>query len=53
MRSLLCSAAVKLCGSTMKLQLKLERVIEVDVGGVLSVAVIYIDITQNSDCEGS
>ncbi len=46
-------AAVKGCGSTRKLPLKLEDLSVFEVGGMSGVAVKCIDITQNSDCEGS
>ncbi len=45
-------SAVKVCGSTVKLPLKLAD-LSVEVGGMRGVAVKCIDITQNSDCEGS
>ena len=44
---------VKVCGSTIKLPLKLESLSVFEVGGMRGVAVKCIDITQNSDCEGS
>ncbi len=44
---------VKSCGSTIVLPLKLVFLSVDDVGGTRSVAVKCIDITQNSDCEGS
>ncbi len=46
-------SAVKVGGSTIKLPLKLEDLSEFEVGGMRGVAVKCIDITQNSDCEGS
>ncbi len=46
-------SAVKFCGSTIKLTLKLEDLGVFEVGGMRGVAVKCIDITQNSDCEGS
>ncbi len=46
-------SAVKVCGSTIKLTLKLEDLSVFEVGGMRGVAVKCIDITQNSDCEGS
>ncbi len=46
-------AVVKVCGSTVKLQLILEDLSPVEVGGIRSVAVKCLDITKNSDCEGS
>ncbi len=44
---------VKDCGSTVKLQLILAALSTVDVGGIRGVAVKYLDITKNSECEGS
>ncbi len=44
---------MKVCGSTVKLQLKLADVSTVEVDGIGGVAVKCIDITKNSDCEGS
>ncbi len=44
---------MKVCGSTVKLQLILAAVSTVEVGGIRGVAVKCIDITQNSDSEGS
>ena len=44
---------VKGPGSTRELPLKLFDLSVDDVGGMRSVAVKCIDITQNSDCEGS
>ncbi len=46
-------AVVKVCGSTVKLQLKLAVLSTVEVGGIRGVAVKCLDITKNSDCEGS
>ena len=46
-------SVVKVCGSTVKLQLKLEVLSTVEVGGIRGVAVKCLDITKNSDCEGS
>ena len=46
-------SAVKVCGSTIKLPLKLDDLSIFEVGGMRGVAVKCIDITQNSDCEGS
>ncbi len=44
---------MKVCGSTINLQLKLVDLSIDEVGGMRGVAVKCIDITQNSDCEGS
>ena len=44
---------MKVCGSTVKLQLKLAVLSTVEVGGIRGVAVKCLDITKNSDCEGS
>ncbi len=46
-------SVVKVCGSTVKLQLVLASLSTVEVGGIRGVAVKCLDITQNSDCEGS
>ena len=53
MRRWFFKSAVKVCGSTIKLPLKLEDLSMLEVGGMRGVAVKCIDITQNSDCEGS
>ena len=47
------SQPVKVCGSTVKLQLILVFLSAVEVGGIRGVAVKCLDITKNSDCEGS
>ena len=44
---------MKVCGSTVKLQLILGFLSTVEVGGIRGVAVKCLDITKNSDCEGS
>ncbi len=46
-------SVVKVCGSTVKLQLILASLSTVEVGGIRGVAVKCLDITKNSDCEGS
>ena len=46
-------SVVKVCGSTVKLQLILSVLSTVEVGGIRGVAVKCLDITQNPDCEGS
>ncbi len=46
-------SVVKVCGSTVKLQLILAALSTVEVGGIRGVAVKCLDITKNSDCEGS
>ena len=46
-------SVVKVCGSTVKLQLILAVLSIVEVGGIRGVAVKCLDITKNSDCEGS
>ncbi len=46
-------AVVKVCGSNVKLQLILAALSTVEVGGIRGVAVKCLDITKNSDCEGS
>ncbi len=44
---------VKVCGSTVTLQLILSVLSAAEVGGIRGVAVKCIDVTKNSDCEGS
>ena len=46
-------SVVKVCGSTVKLQLILASLSAVEVCGIRGVAVKCLDITKNSDCEGS
>ena len=46
-------SVVKVCGSTVKLQLKLGVLSAAEVSGIRGVAVKCLDITKNSDCEGS
>ncbi len=46
-------SVVKVCGSTVKLQLILYVLSVQEVGGIRGVAVKCLDITKNSDCEGS
>ena len=46
-------SAVKVCGSTIELPLKLGGLSMFEAGGMRGVAVKCIDITQNPDCEGS
>ncbi len=46
-------SVVKVCGSNVKLQLILAALSTVEVGGIRGVAVKCLDITKNSDCEGS
>ena len=46
-------SAVKVRGSTLELQLKLDVLSTDAAGGIRGVAVKCIDITKNSDCEGS
>ena len=43
---------MKVCGSTVKLQLILDVLSAVEAGGIRGVAVKCLDITKNSDCEG-
>ena len=45
-------SVVKVCGSTVKLQLILDILSAVEAGGIRGVAVKCLDITQNTDCEG-
>ena len=44
---------MKVIGSTAELQLKLVVLSAHEDGGIRSVAVKCLDITKNSDCEGS
>ncbi len=53
MRRWFIKSEVKVCGLTIKLPLKLVNLSIVEVGGMRGVAVKCIDITQNSNCEGS
>ncbi len=53
MRRWFVKSAVKVGGSTIKLSLKLVNLSIFEVGGMRGVAVKCIDITQNSNCEGS
>ena len=53
MRRWSVKSVVKVCRSTIKLPLKLSDLSVFEVGGMRGVAVKCIDITQNSDCEGS
>ena len=46
-------SVVKVWGSTLKLQLILALLSAVEAGGIRGVAVKCLDITKNSDCEGS
>ncbi len=43
----------KVCGSTVELHLIMAALSTVEVGGIRGVAVKCLDITKNSDCEGS
>ncbi len=52
-RRLVVKSVVQVCGSTVKLQLILAALSTVEVGGIRGVAVKCLDITKNSDCEGS
>ena len=49
----MCKSAVKVCGSTVKLQLILIVLSAHRDAGIRGVAVKCLDITKNSDCEGS
>ena len=53
MRRRIVKSAVKFCSLTVKMPLKLSDLSVNEVGGMRGVAVKCIDITQNSDCEGS
>ncbi len=53
MRRWFIKSAVKVCGSNIKLPLKLVNLSIFEVGGMRGVAVKCIDITKNSNCEGS
>ena len=44
---------MKVCGSTLKLQLILDVLSAVEADGISGVAVKCLDMTKNSDCEGS
>ena len=46
-------SGVKVCGSTVNLPLILDILSAVEAGGIRGVAVKCLDITKNSDCEGS
>ncbi len=46
-------SGVKVRGSTVKLQLILAVLSAAEVGGIRGVEVKCVDITKNSDCEGS
>ncbi len=46
-------SVVKVWGSTVKLQLILGVLSAAEVGGIRGVAVKGLDITKNSECEGS
>jgi len=50
---LMYKSVVKVCSSTIELPLILYVLSVVEVCGMCSVAVKCIDITQNTDCEGS
>ncbi len=53
MRRWVVKSVVKVRGLTVKLQLVLADLSTVEVGGIRGVAVKCLDITKNSDCEGS
>ena len=53
MRRWIVKSVVKVCRSTIKLPLKLVVLSMDEVGGMRGVAVKCIEITQNSDYEGS
>ncbi len=53
MRRRVVKSVVKVCGSNVKLQLIMASLSTVEVGGIRGVAVKCLDITKNSDCEGS
>ena len=46
-------SVVKVCGSTVKLQLILDILSAVEAGGIRGVAVKCLDITKNSNCEAA
>ncbi len=52
-RGRVVNSVVKGCGSTVNLQLIVASLSTVAVGGIRGVAVKCLDITKNSDCEGS
>ncbi len=49
----MAKSVVKSQSSTLKLPLILVILSTVEVGGMCNVAVKCLDITQNTDCEGS
>ncbi len=53
MRRLAFKSVVKFMGSTCDLPLILDVLSTVEVGGMCNVAVKCLDITQNTDSEGS
>ncbi len=53
MRGWLIKSGGQVCGSTIKLPLRLVDFSIVEVGVMRGVAEKFIEITQNSDCEGS
>ncbi len=53
MRRTTLKSSVKVGGSTVELQLILGDLSTGEVGGIRGVAVKCLDITKNSDCEGS
>ncbi|PXY51738.1 hypothetical protein CIT14_21695 [Virgibacillus profundi] len=44
---------MKVCGSTVEMQLKLVFLSGLEAGGICRVAVKCIDMAKNPDCEGS
>ncbi len=52
MRRLFFKSAGKVCGSTIKLPLKLEDLSVFEVGGMRGVAVECVDIRKNTSGEG-
>ncbi len=52
-RGVVVKSGVKICGSNVKIPLVLAALRTVEVGGIRCVAVKSLDITKNSECEGS
>ena len=53
MRRRICKSVVKYYSLTIELPLILQVLSTIEVGGMCGVAVKCLDITQNTDCEGS
>ncbi len=46
-------AVVKVCGPTVKMQLRLSALSDREAGGIRGVEVKCLEITKHSSCEGS